>query len=67
MMLLILAAGTTAPKAGDAITLGSKTWYVTSARVTENNTSYRKIAVQAERYVLCTATEAATGIDASAE
>lgn len=62
-----VAAGTAAPKAGEAVTLGSKTWYVTSARVTENNTSYRKIAVQAERYVLCTATEAATGIDASAD
>lgn len=57
-----VAAGTAAPKAGSAITLGSETMYVTSARITENNTSYRKIAITAESYKHCNATEAATGI-----
>ena len=57
-----VAASTAKPGAGTAITVGGKTWYVTSARVTENNNSYRKIALQAERYVHCNATEAASGI-----
>lgn len=57
-----VAAGTSKPDAGAAITVGGKSFYVTSARITENNVAYRKIAVQAERYALCDATEAATGI-----
>lgn len=57
-----VASGTAKPEAGSAITVGGKTWYVTSARVTENNNSYRKIALQAERYVHCDATEVASGI-----
>ena len=57
-----VAASTAKPAAGSAITVGGTTWYVTSARVTENNNSYRKIALQAERYVHCNATEAASGI-----
>lgn len=57
-----VAAGTAAPKAGSAITFGNETMYVTSARITENNTSYRKIAITAESYKHCTATEPATGI-----
>lgn len=57
-----VAAGTAKPAAGAAVTVGGKTYYVTSARVTENNGAYRKISMQAERYVHCTATEAASGI-----
>ena len=57
-----VAASTAKPHAGSAISVGGTTWYVTSARVTENNNSYRKIALQAERYVHCNATEAASGI-----
>ena len=52
---------------GYSFQVNGKSWYVTSSRVTENNTSYRKIAVTAERYVLCTATEAATGIGSTAD
>lgn len=59
--------GVAKPKAGDSITVANKSWYVTSARITENNTSYRKIAVTAERYVHCTATEVASGISSSAD
>lgn len=62
-----VAAGTARPKGGDSIQVNGKSWYVTSSRITENNTSYRKIAVTAERYVLCTATEAATGIGSTAD
>jgi hypothetical protein len=61
-----VAASTAKPDAGSAITVGGKTWYVTSARITENNNSYRKIALQAERYVHCDATEAASGITTGA-
>lgn len=61
-----VAASTAKPHAGSAITVGGTTWYVTSARVTENNNSYRKIALQAERYVHCDATEAASGITTGA-
>jgi hypothetical protein len=61
-----VAASTAKPDAGSAITVGGKTWYVTSARITENNNSYRKIALQAERYVHCDATEPASGITTGA-
>lgn len=61
-----VAASTAKPAAGSAITVGGTTWYVTSARITENNNSYRKIALQAERYVHCDATEAASGITTGA-
>lgn len=61
-----VAASTAKPAAGSAISVGGTTWYVTSARVTENNNSYRKIALQAERYVHCDATEAASGITTGA-
>lgn len=61
-----VAASTAKPAAGSAITVGGTTWYVTSARITENNNSYRKIALQAERYVHCNATEAASGITTGA-
>ena len=61
-----VAASTAKPHAGSAISVGGTTWYVTSARVTENNNSYRKIALQAERYVHCDATEAASGITTGA-
>lgn len=57
-----VAKGTEKPKAGSAIMMKSKSYYVTSSRVTENNTSYRKISVTAERYEHCTATESASGI-----
>ena len=61
-----VAASTAKPAAGSAISVGGTTWYVTSARVTENNNSYRKIALQAERFVHCDATEAASGITTGA-
>lgn len=61
-----VAASTAKPHAGSAISVGGTTWYVTSARITENNNSYRKIALQAERYVHCDATEAASGITTGA-
>ncbi len=57
-----VAASTAKPEGGSAITVGGKTWYVTSARITASNNTYRKIALQAERYVHCDATEAASGI-----
>lgn len=57
-----VASNANKPKAGAAITLGSKNMYVTSARYVENNTSYRKISIQAECYEHCTATTAASGI-----
>ena len=57
-----VAAGTAKPEAGAQVTIGGTTWYVTSSRVTENNSTYRKISMQAERYVHCNATEAASGI-----
>lgn len=60
-----VAAGTAAPAAGTQVTIDGKTMYVTSARVVENNTSYRKIQISAEAYALCTATQAASGIGSS--
>lgn len=60
-----VAANTPKPAVGSAVTAGGKTMYCTSSRVTENNTSYRKIAIQAECYSLCNATENASGITTS--
>lgn len=60
-----VAAGTAIPKAGQAITFGSETMYVTSARLVENNKSYRKIMIAAESFALCSAVENATGITSS--
>lgn len=57
-----VAKGTAKPDGGKQIAVNGENWYVTSSRVTENNNAYRKIAIQAERYVHCTATEAASGI-----
>lgn len=57
-----VAAGTEAPLTGTAVTINGEAMYVTSARVVENNTSYRKIQISAEAYALCTTTQAATGI-----
>lgn len=57
-----VASGTAKPLGGAAITIATKTWYVTSARITESNSAYRKIAISAERYALCTETELASGV-----
>lgn len=60
-----VAAATAKPASGTQIQIGGQTWYVTNSRVTESNNAYRKIAVNAERFALCNATEAVSGITAS--
>lgn len=57
-----VAAATAKPAAGAAFAVEGQTYYVTSSRIVENNTSYRKIQVTAEAYAHCTATQAAEGI-----
>lgn len=64
-MTIQVAAGTEKPDAGAQITIGGKQYYVTSSRVTENNTSFRKIAVTAERYTYCNSVTNASGYSAS--
>ena len=48
-----VAAGTQPPASGAAITINGKQGYVVSARLTESNQAYRKIAVQAEYWTNC--------------
>lgn len=43
------------PEPGDPITIGDFSGYVLSAKLTEENQSYRKIAITAECYANCTA------------
>lgn len=53
-----VASGTDVPSVGTAITICGVSGYVTSARLTEDNQTYRKIAVTAECYINCSATTA---------
>ncbi len=48
-----VAAGTQPPAAGTSISINGKQGYVVSARLTESNQAYRKIAVQAEYWTNC--------------
>ena len=48
-----VAAGTEPPGGGDSITINGKQGYVVSARLTESNQAYRKIAIQAECWTNC--------------
>lgn len=48
-----VAAGTAKPDVGSQISINSKNYIVKNSTVTENNNSYRKIAVTAERYIHC--------------
>lgn len=61
-MTVQVAAATDKPKSGKSVNVGSQAWFVRSARVTESNTAYRKIAVNLERWELCNAVEPASGI-----
>jgi len=51
-----VAAGTEPPDEGDAITVNGETCYVVSARITESNQAYRKIAITGEKWTNCNAT-----------
>ncbi len=46
-------AGTNPPTPGSSITINGRQGYVTSARLTESNQAYRKIAIQAEFWTNC--------------
>ena len=48
-----VAAGTQPPAPGASITINGKQGYVVSARLTESNQAYRKIAIQAECWTNC--------------
>ena len=64
-MTIQVAAATDKPKSGKAVQIGGNTWYVLNARVTESNTAYRKIAVNIERWELCTAVEVTSGVSSA--
>lgn len=42
---------TTAPAAGDTITIGEKTYAVISTELTESNTDYTKLSIRLKHYV----------------
>lgn len=44
------------PAHGAAVTIAGKAGYITSARLIENNTSYKKISITAEFYTNCSET-----------
>ena len=48
-----VAAGTNVPEKGTAITINGKQGYLVSARLTESNKAFRKIAIQAEFWTNC--------------
>ena len=48
-----VAAGTQPPAPGTSISINGKQGYVVSARLTESNQAYRKIAIQAEFWTNC--------------
>lgn len=48
-----VAAGTNPPSTGSSITINGDQGYVVSARLTESNQAYRKIAIQAEFWKNC--------------
>lgn len=54
--------GVVMPNPGATVTIGGKQYYMTSARLTENNTSYAKFAVTLERYALCSQVNALSSI-----
>lgn len=61
-MTVQVAATTEKPKSGKSVTVGGNQWFVRSARVTESNSAYRKIAINIERWELCTAVEVVSGV-----
>lgn len=64
-MTIQVAALTNKPQSGKSVAVGSQTWFVRSARVTESNTAYRKIQVNMERWELCNAVEVTSGISSA--
>ena len=65
-MTIQVKSTTTPPVVGSKISIDNNHYYVTSARVVESNSAYRKIAISAESFALCTETESATGIPSGA-
>ena len=64
-MTVQVAALVNKPQSGKTVSVGSQTWFVRSARVTESNTAYRKIQVNLERWELCNAVEVTSGISSA--
>lgn len=64
-MTIQVPALTNKPQSGKSVAVGSQTWFVRSARVTESNTAYRKIQVNMERWELCNAVEVTSGISSA--
>lgn len=50
---VVVAAGAQAPAYGSAVNIKGTKYYVTNSSVTENNMSFRKISITAERYQYC--------------
>ena len=55
-----VASSVSAPDVGTAVTIGSQTYYVTSATVLQNNKDFRKIQLSLEAWSNCTAVTTAT-------
>lgn len=55
-----VASSVSAPGVGTAVTIGSQTYYVTSATVLQNNKDFRKIQLSLEAWSNCTVVTAAT-------
>ncbi len=50
---VVVSAGQKAPSYGSSININGTRYYVTNSSVTENNMSFRKISITAERYTNC--------------
>lgn len=55
-----VASSVSAPGVGTAVTIGTQTYYVTSATVIQNNKDFRKIQLSLEAWSNCTAVTTAT-------
>ena len=55
-----VSSSVSAPDVGTAVTIGTQTYYVTSATVIQNNKDFRKIQLSLEAWSNCTAVTAAT-------
>lgn len=55
-----VSSGTNLPQAGAQITIGDETGYVRSAEKIENNQSYQKIRVTAEKFTSCDSVDKVT-------
>ena len=56
-----VARSVSAPDVGTAVTIGTQTYYVTSATVLQNNKDFRKIQLSLEAWSNCTAVNDGSG------